>query len=89
METIKIKYNNRHDWITNDLKMDISTRDSLYVQSIKKPTEANIKRYKKFRNEVLSKQRKAERIYYREKFEINEKDLRKSWNILKSLIDSY
>ena len=38
------------------------------------------------RNHVISLQRRSERKYYREQLEINEHDLRKSWNILKHII---
>ena len=38
-----------------------------------------------FKNEVLSKQRKAEREYYQTQFELNADDLNKSWKILRRI----
>ena len=35
---------------------------------------------------MISLQRKAERNYYKEQLEINEHDLRKSWNVIKDII---
>ena len=46
METIKIKYNNRHEWISRELKDQIKERKKLYINSVKHPTEANVKIYK-------------------------------------------
>ena len=34
----------------------------------------------------LSNQRKAERNYYREQFDLHKTDLKKSWNIIKNII---
>ena len=65
-----IKYNNRHQWISRELKEHIKEREKLYINRVKYPTEANIKIYKKFRNQVLSNQRRAARNYYHEQFEI-------------------
>ena len=42
--------------------------------------------YKKFRNQNLSKQRKPERAYYQEQFELNRNDLRNSWKVIKNII---
>ena len=47
METIKIKYNNRHEWISSELKDQIKEREKLYINSVKHPTEVNVKIYKK------------------------------------------
>ena len=51
------------------------------------PTPENIfLNYKSYKNFNLSKQRKAEREYYHEQFEIHKNDLRNSWKIIKDLI---
>ena len=57
-------------------------RDRLYI--IKRTTTENINNYKQYKN--LSKQRKAERDYYREQFEIHQHDLTKSWRVIKHII---
>ena len=54
METIKVKYGNRHKWINNDMKGDIKERGRILVNSKKYPTEDNIRKYKKKCNQVLS-----------------------------------
>ena len=35
----------------------------------------------------LSNQRKAERNYYREQFDLHKTDLKRSWNIIKNIIN--
>ena len=42
METIKVKYGNRHEWINNDMKAEIKERERLLINSKKYPTEDNI-----------------------------------------------
>ena len=85
METIKIKYNNRHEWISRELKEQIKESEKLYINSVKHPTEANIKIYKKFRNQVLSNQRRAARNYYLEQFEIRGPNTKSGWALINFL----
>ena len=85
METIKIKYNNRHEWISRELKDQIKEREKLYINSVKHPTEANVKIYKKFRNEVLSNQRRAAKKYYHEQFEIRGPTTKSGWALINFL----
>ena len=54
--------------------------------SRKYPTLENQEKYKQFKNQNLSNQRKAERKYYTEQFELNKQDLKKSWKIIKNMI---
>ena len=54
--------------------------------SRKYPTLENKQNYKQFKNRNLNEQRKAERNYYIEQFELNKQDLKKSWEIIKNLI---
>ena len=85
METIKIKYNNRHEWISRELKDQIKEREKLYINSVKHPTEANVKIYKKFCNEVLSNQRRAAKKYYHEQFEIRGPTTKSGWALINFL----
>ena len=39
-----------------------------------------------YKNNNLTKQRKAERDYYHKQFEIHKNDLRNSWKIIKEMI---
>ena len=85
METIKIKYNNSHEWISRELKDQIKEREKLYINSVKHPTEVNVKMYKMFRNEVLSNQRRAAKNYYNDQFEIRGPNTKSGWALINFL----
>ena len=75
-ETIKINHKNRNPWINQALRKEIKERDKLYWISRKYPTTENKEIFKKLKNTNLNNQRKAERSYYREQFELNKQDLK-------------
>ena len=62
-------------------------RDKLYVLSKRIPTRANTDNFKKSKNMNLSNQRKAEINYYKEQFDLHKTDLKRSWNIIKNIIN--
>ena len=69
------------------MKYEIKIRDKLFLLSRKYPTLENKQRYKQFKNRNLNEQRKAERNYYTEQFELNKHDVKKSWKVIKNMID--
>ena len=85
IESIKNYYKNRNPWINKNLKNGIKIRDNLYHLSKRIPTRTNIDNYKKYKN--LSNQRKTEINYYREQFDLHKTDLKRSWNIIKNIIN--
>ena len=87
IESIKINYKNRNPWINKNLKNVIKIRDKLYLLSKQIPTQSNKDNYKKYKNMNLSNQRNAERNYYKEQFDLHKTDLKRSWNIIKSIIN--
>ena len=54
---------------------------------MKHPTEANIKIYKKFQNQVFSNQRRAARNYYHEQFEIRGPNTKSGWALINFLTE--
>ena len=68
------------------IKNDIKIRDRLYIIQKKNPIPENFINYKQYKNKNLAKQRKTERGYYHEQFEIHQHDLKKSWKVLKNII---
>ena len=56
-------------------------------QKYKYPSIENTENYNKYKNKVLSDVRKAEREYHRQEFEMTKNDLRKSWKVIKNIID--
>ena len=82
LEIIKLNYENRNPWINQTLKDEIKIRDKLFLLSRKYPTLENKQRYKQLKNRNLNEQRKAERYYYTEQFELNKHDIKKSWKVI-------
>ena len=72
--------------INSTLKKEIIERERLFIYKKKYLTQENKDKYIKFRNQNLSNQRKAERDYYQEQFELNSNDLRNSWKVIKNII---
>ena len=79
---LKLNYGNRHEWINNDMKAEIKERERLLINSKKYPTEDNIRKYKRFRNQVLSNQWRATRNYYHEQFEIRGPNTKILWALI-------
>ena len=86
LKKVKIKYSNRNEWISDELKAEIKLREKLLKLKKKNPTAENIANYNKLKNKNLSNQRKAERFFYQQQFELHENDLRKSWQVIKTII---
>ena len=86
IESIKIYYKNRNPWINKNLKSEIRIRDKLYILSKPIPTRTNKEKYKEYTNMNLSNQRKVERYYYKEQFDLHKSDLKRSWNIIRNII---
>ena len=84
---VKLKYANRKPWLTDGMKMSIKTKNKLYIKSIKHPNLFNINNYKKYRNKLHSILRKYERDYYDQLLSLNKSHLRKSWQIIKDVIN--
>ena len=88
LEKTKIRSKDRNPWIRKELISDIKIRDKLYNLKKMSPTPESIKKYKIYKNTNLSKQRKAERDYYHQQFEMHKNDLKYLWKIIKEMISN-
>ena len=68
------------------MKDEIQIRDKLLLLSRNYPTLENKQRYKQFKNRNMNEQRKNERNYYTEQFELNKHDIKKSWKLINNMI---
>ena len=84
----KIGYKTRKPWLSVELKRVIAVKNRLYRRSLrdKGNDEAKVL-YKKFRNKVNRLILKAEKEYYDRIFKENSDNLKKSWRILKEVIN--
>ena len=69
------------------LKQSIKYKNKLYIRSRRTPTFANIKQYKEYRHLLNKLLCKTERDYYDFLLYQNKNNLRKSWSIIKSIIN--
>lgn len=86
-KSIKIGYKTRNPWLTPALKISIKRKNLLFKRSKLKPTSDNIQIYKLYRNKLNGLLRLTERNYYNYLIENNKLNVRKSWDILKEIIN--
>ena len=87
LKKIKINYRNKKPWLTEALRNSIKTKNNFYVISQKHQTVCNVNRYKEYKTKLNRLLKKCEREHYDEKFESYKNDLRKSWNLIKEVIN--
>jgi len=84
---IKLGYKNKKPWLTEELKEMIKTKNKLYCRYIKSKTPHDKLNYSKFKGQLRSVLRRAERSHYDDLFSRHKTNLRKSWNIIKDVIN--
>ena len=84
MECSSVQNRGKHFIINKKLKNEIKVRDNLFLLYKHNPTQKNRDNYKKYKNINLSNQRKAERDFYREQFDLHQTDLKNHGKLLKT-----
>ena len=74
-------------WLTELLKNAIKTKNKLYLKSLKTDTAANEIQYKKYRNKLNHILRCAERKRFQDILEKNKHNIKKTWQIFKSIVN--
>ena len=80
-------YKSRKPWLSNGLIKSIKTKNKLYVKYFRRPSLTNRLLYKQFRNKLNMLMRRVEREYYDKELLIHKNNLRKSWEIIKDVIN--
>ena len=83
----KLGYRTRMPWLTVALKNSIKNKNKLYVKYIKHKTIFNEKAYKDYKRILNNTMKKAERDHYDVLFRINKDNLKKTWAIIKEVIN--
>ena len=73
-------------WLTKGILKSIRKKDVLYKISLKRPLV--IPKYKLFKNKLTETIRAAKKLYYENLFLDIKHDLRKTWNVIKSIINN-
>ena len=87
VQKVKRKYNNRIPWLTDDLKAAIKTKNKLYIKSKKHETAFNKTEYSKFKSNLDNLLRQQEKIYYKDLIEKNKSNMKKTWDVIKTVIN--
>ena len=84
---IKLTYSNRKPWLTSALKQSIRKKNRLYAKFKRIQCSYNECHYKMYRNQLSSLLKNAEKTYYADLPESNKSNLKKTWNILKHIVN--
>jgi len=80
-------YKKRKSWLTIGLKKSISTKNKLYVKSIKHPSMQNKLDYKEYKSKLHRLLQKSEREHYDSLFSQYKNNIRKSWDLIKNVLN--
>ena len=80
-------YKNRKCWLSVGVKNSIKVKNKLYVISKRFTSDDNIQCYKAYKNKLQTLMRSAEKQHFHELFEANRRNLKKSWAIIKNIIN--
>ena len=86
-KTINVGYRNRKEWLPNGVKRAIERKNKLFLKFRKSPTPENHQNYKSYRNRLNTILRKADVQHYKELLETNKNNIRKSWQVIKEIIN--
>ena len=86
-KTIKMGYKNRKEWLPSGVKRAIERKNKLFLKFKKSPTPENHQIYKTYRNRLNTIIRKADVHHYKELLEMNKNNIRKSWQVIKEIIN--
>ena len=82
------RYYNKKSWLTSALKQSIKVKNKLYVSRNKgNDIEQKIAFYKTYRNRLNHILRSAERKYYQDLLIRHKSNTKKSWNVIKMVIN--
>ena len=84
---VKLKYESKKSWLTDSLKNCIKRKNHLYYKSIKVKTAYNELMYTTYRNKLKKVLFKAEQEHYSQLLEANKSNMKKTWTILKQIIN--
>ena len=84
---INIKHQKHKPWLSDGLKACIKEKNKLYYKNLKFRTAYNELKYTTYRNKLKSILIKAEKDYYSKLLDANKGNMRKTWGIIKDIIN--
>ena len=86
IQKIKKGYNNRLPWLTDELKQSIKYKNKLYVKAKKHDTVFNKINYNDFKYSLQCQMKQKEKEYYNDMVIKNKSNMKKTWDIIKTVI---
>jgi hypothetical protein len=80
--------NTSKPWLSHAVLNSIRRKDTLYRHYLQKKTDASNEKYKTFKNKLTKVIRAAQKMYYENLFLEVKGDLRKTWSIIKCIINN-
>ena len=87
MKKINIGYKTRKQWLPDGVKNAICHKNKLYFAYRQRPTPENLATYKTYKNKLNSIIRKLTVESYKKLIEESRNNLRKSWSVIKEIIN--
>ena len=87
LKVVKRKYSCKKPWLSEALKVSIKRKNTLYKRYLKNPSSDKENEYKSYRNKLNHVLRIAEREHYFNLITFNKSNLKKTWSIMKSIIN--
>jgi hypothetical protein len=84
---LKCGYKTKLPWLTTGLKNSIKKKNYMYYIFKKTPNDDNLLLYKQYRNKLNHLLRSSERQYYDNLLKSNKHNMKKTWNVLKEIIN--
>src|SRR6218665_2079455 len=78
----------KQPWMTSALFKSCRKKNKLYKTYLKNPTLQNKSNFNNYRNKFKTLKTETIRIYYAERFALCASDLKKTWSIIKELLNS-
>ena len=86
LKRIRKGYKNKLPWLTDDLRNSINHKNKLYVKSKKHDTAFNKIQYHEYKSSLQQQLKNTEKQYYNDLIEKNKTNMRKTWEVIKSVI---
>jgi hypothetical protein len=80
-------YKSRMPWLTQALKASIRQKNKLYIRQLRHSTQHNVNTYKRYKQALNKLLKRAERDHYANLLNEFKSDTKKTWNVLKSIIN--
>ena len=84
---LRVGYRNRKSWLTEGLRSSIKRKNALYRIFMRTRNAIDKKRYSEYKRQLRSLLRQAERNHYKHLFNMHRSNLRKSWGVIKEVLN--